>query len=453
MTTNTYDALRTTTVGTSTPSVTLDLTGITGYTDLVLVSNVRINQSTSSDIYCQPNGVGTANKGFTFLIGNGSTATSGRASNDANIRIGAGTGTSQASGIFATSISHFMNYSNTTTFKTILSRGSDATNAAQAIVGLFPSTNAITSIVIYGNAGVNILAGSTFSLYGIAAEGTTPAPKATGGAIYSDSTHYYHVFGSTGVFTPASTLSCDYLVVAGGGGGGGQQGGGGGAGGLRAFASASLSATNYAVTVGGGGNGGFGSANRGTNGTNSTFNSNSVTGGGGGASNAVAASSGGSGGGGGINSSAAGAGNAGSYSPVEGFAGGNPATVDGGAGGGGAGAVGVSKDSSGNGKNGGTGVSIYNSIDFSTWLTATGLGTLGKLAGGGGGGTSSPYIVGVGGAGGGGTGGNVEQQLPLPYQNGVFASGGGGGGGSQFNGNAYGGNGGSGVVVIRYLKA
>jgi hypothetical protein len=165
---NTYESIATQTLGSDQASVTFS--SIPGtYTDLVLISNVRINQSNSSDIYCQPNGVGTANKSFTFVIGNGSTASSARGTNDANIRIGAGTGTSQASGIFGTSISNFMNYSNTTTFKTILSRGSDATNAAQAIVGLFPSTNAITSIVIYGNNSVNILSGSTFSLFGIKA--------------------------------------------------------------------------------------------------------------------------------------------------------------------------------------------------------------------------------------------------------------------------------------------
>jgi hypothetical protein len=164
----TYTPIATQTLSADAASVTFS--SISGsYTDLVLISNVRINQSSSSDLYCQPNGVSTANKGFTFLIGNGTTASSARGSNDANIRIGAGTGTSQASGIFGTSISNFMNYSNTTTFKTILSRGSDATNATQAIVGLFPSTNAITSIVIYGNNSVNILSGSTFSLYGILA--------------------------------------------------------------------------------------------------------------------------------------------------------------------------------------------------------------------------------------------------------------------------------------------
>ena len=40
---NTYVALRTETVAVATSSVTFDLTGISGYTDLLLVSSVKNN--------------------------------------------------------------------------------------------------------------------------------------------------------------------------------------------------------------------------------------------------------------------------------------------------------------------------------------------------------------------------------------------------------------------------
>jgi hypothetical protein len=83
---------------------------------------------------------------------------------------------------------------------------------------------------------------STFYLYGVAALGTTPAivPYATGGdTIMTDGTYWYHTFVSSGTFTPAKAISCDYLVVAGGGGGGkGANSGGGGAGGLRSTVTA-----------------------------------------------------------------------------------------------------------------------------------------------------------------------------------------------------------------------
>lgn len=443
---NTYVALRTETVAVATSTITFNLSGISGYTDLVFVATPLC--STASNLSFQFNGDTASNYSATGVAGSGSAPFSWRQTSSTVPYLGfySYTDTNSSSNIISV-----MNYSNSTTFKTFLCRASNATAGVEGIVGTWRNTAAITSVVFRFTGGANFNVGSTISLYGIA-NADQGAAKATGGIITEDSQYWYHTFGASGAFVPKQSLTCDYVVVAGGGGGGGQQGGGGGAGGLRAFASASLSATSYAVTIGSGGPGGFGNQSRGTNGNNSTFNSNSVTGGGGGATNSIAAGSGGSGGGGGINSSANGSGNAGSYSPVEGFAGGATSSGDGGAGGGGAGAAGVAKNSSGNGRDGGTGVSVYNSIDFSTWLTTTGISSSGKLAGGGGGGTSSPYTVGEGGAGGGGRGGNVEQQQPLSYQHGQANTGGGAGGGSQFNANAYGGNGGSGVVIIRYSK-
>jgi len=442
---NTYTELATQTLGTAASTVTFSSIP-SGYTDLIIVSSLLGTVGQNQNI--RFNNDSASNYSNTYLEGDGSSAFSGRRSNQTSlidfgiIRTTANT--------FSTNILQIQNYSNTTTYKTALTRNGLASTALQAVVGLWRSTSAINRIDLSPGSG-NFEVGSTFSLYGIA-NADQGAAKATGGIITEDSQYWYHTFGASGAFIPKQSLTCDYLVVAGGGGGGGQQGGGGGAGGLRAFASASFTATSYAVTIGSGGPGGFGNSSRGTNGNNSTFNSNSVTGGGGGATNAIAAGSGGSGGGGGINSSANGSGNAGSYSPVEGFAGGATSSGDGGGGGGGAGAAGVAKNGSGNGRDGGTGVSIYNSIDFSNWLTAAGISSSGKLAGGGGGGTSSSFAVGAGGAGGGGTGGNVEQQQPLAYQHGQANTGGGAGGGSQFNANAYGGNGGSGVIVIRYAK-
>jgi hypothetical protein len=449
---NTYTELLRTTIGTNTTVVTLSSIP-QGYTDLRLVI-VPASSSGTNGIRMRINSDSTSAYSATYLTGNGTSAVSARETSVANMTLGWFTGISTTLGTTMWELD-FLNYSNTTTNKTVLFKTRIASQAAESSVGLWRNTAAITSLSFnisqFGSSTGDFIPGSTFSLYGIA-NADQGAAKATGGIITEDSQYWYHTFGATGAFIPKQSLTCDYLVVAGGGGGGGQQGGGGGAGGLRAFASASFTATSYAVTIGSGGPGGFGNSSRGTNGNNSTFNSNSVTGGGGGATNSIAAGSGGSGGGGGINSSANGSGNAGSYSPVEGFAGGATSSGDGGAGGGGAGAVGVAKNGSGNGRDGGTGVSIYNSIDFSTWLTAAGISSSGKLAGGGGGGTSAPYIVGIGGAGGGGTGGNVEQQQPLAYQHGQANTGGGAGGGSQFNANAYGGNGGSGVVVIRYAK-
>ena len=60
------------------------------------------------------------------------------------------------------SITHFMNYSNTTTYKTLLTRANNANNGVNAEVNLWRSTAAITSISIN-----SLKAGTTFNLYGI----------------------------------------------------------------------------------------------------------------------------------------------------------------------------------------------------------------------------------------------------------------------------------------------
>jgi hypothetical protein len=64
----------------------------------------------------------------------------------------------------------FMNYSNATTYKTVLSRSNVAASASvSANVGLWRNTAAITSIKLYVYPSYNFVAGSTFTLYGIKA--------------------------------------------------------------------------------------------------------------------------------------------------------------------------------------------------------------------------------------------------------------------------------------------
>jgi len=450
MPTNTYVALRTTTLGTAVNSVTFDLTGITGYTDIKLVMNASYS---SEDYTCfQFNGDTATNYSETPIVGNGSSVSSGRAANRAFIFTQAVAGTSVPFMVQ----SNFMNYSNSTTYKTVLSRSDCASRDVTASVGLWRSTAAITSIKVYGLTGANFQVGSTFSLYGIQAWAPETSPKATGGYVYQDSTYWYHSFPFSGTFTPNQSITADVLVVAGGGGGGGAfLGGGGGAGGVRAFASQSLTATGYTCTVGAGGAGGaFGA--KGSSGATTTFNTSSSSGGGGGGTYAslTAGVNGGSGGGGsGDSASSGGSGNTGSYSPVEGFAGGgsNSAAPNYGAGGGGgASAVGASGTGSGGGA-GGAGTDTYNSINFSTWLTATGIGSSTKVAGGGGGATAGgASTVGAGGVGGGGAGGDLSTNGQ--GVSGLVSTGAGGGGSERGGGSKPGGNGGSGVIIVRYAK-
>jgi hypothetical protein len=61
-----------------------------------------------------------------------------------------------------------MDYSNTTTNKTNLTRSNNVGNGLAAVVGMWRNTNAITSIRFFPDSG-NFSTGSTFRLYGIQA--------------------------------------------------------------------------------------------------------------------------------------------------------------------------------------------------------------------------------------------------------------------------------------------
>jgi hypothetical protein len=62
-----------------------------------------------------------------------------------------------------------MDYANTTTYKTVLSRGNEAAAEVNAEVGLWRSTVAITSLALDLETGIDFSIGSNFKLYGIQA--------------------------------------------------------------------------------------------------------------------------------------------------------------------------------------------------------------------------------------------------------------------------------------------
>jgi hypothetical protein len=410
------------------------------YTDLVLVATVKLTSSNTDRLFLQFNGDTATNYSATYLQGDGSAAASGRFSSVSEMRF-----YNQSTADFYPNIIHIMNYANSTTYKTAIGRSSAAAISATATVGLWRSTAAITQVDV--KSPNTFTSGSTFTLYGIDAQASVLA-KATGGqTITKDANYWYHVFNSSGTFTPSQSVTADILVIAGGGGAGYNNGGGGGAGGLLAHNSQSLtSGTSYTITIGAGGVENTG------NGSNSQFGSltASVGGGGGGNYYAVNGLSGGSGGGGGAQpfgeSPFLGAGNGGSPTSGQGNAGGagqsngHPNHLGGG--GGGAGAAGTSAAS---GSHGGNGASTYSS-----WGSATGTGqNIGGTywyAGGGGGGRSNQN-GGTGGNGGGGNGGGNIGPRPGTANTG-------GGGGAQPNqgtgSNLAGQAGGSGIVIVRY---
>jgi hypothetical protein len=436
---NTYTELLKTTVGTATSSVTLDLTGISGYTDLRLVIN-GTSTVTGYAFTLGVNGDTGSNYSQTLLSGNGASAQSARYSDATNTSMYLGGWVNgYDSAAPSTILVDLMNYSNTTTNKSILWRSNSASRNVEVGVILWRNTAAITSVIIYAQSGSNIAVGSTFSLYGISAIGGS-SPKATGGEVYSDSSYWYHAFPMSGNFVPNQSITADVLVIA-GGGSAGRASGGGGAGGVQYATSQSLTAQNYAVTIGGGGSISAGSG-VGVKGSNSTFGS-IITANGGGAGTRVNGTTTGTGGSGGGVANAntpgsASAGTGGTFYGNAGAAGGGSSY----GGGGGAGQAGQIL-SGGNGLN-----------TWSSWASATGSGVSGYYAGGGGpvqNGNSGPY---PGGSGGGGAGGiSTTGSTAGNGTSGTISTGGGGGGGGiGAVTDGEGGLGGSGIVIVRYAK-
>ena len=158
----TYEPIYSTTLVSNQTSVNLSSFG--GYTDLVLI--VAGNSSAAGAAYTlQFNGDTASNYSQTYLYGSGSgSGASGRGSNGTEMNIG---NTDQSNN--QTTIINIMNYANTTTYKTVISKGGGATIGAISYVGLWrKSPEAITSIRLGVNTGT-INTNSVISLYGIKA--------------------------------------------------------------------------------------------------------------------------------------------------------------------------------------------------------------------------------------------------------------------------------------------
>ena len=142
------------------------------YTDLVLVSSARSAAGDRvSAFYFDLNGLTSNIYSRTYLLGDGSSASSGRATSQGLGQLGTNTGTVSDGGVFAITTSHIMNYTNTNTYKTVISRNNiqqpTAGASVSAYINLVQTTAAVTSLTLYTVS--SFVAGSTFTLYGIAA--------------------------------------------------------------------------------------------------------------------------------------------------------------------------------------------------------------------------------------------------------------------------------------------
>lgn len=142
------------------------------YTDLVLVFYARSTFSISlHQSYIQVNG-SASGYSSTRLVGDGASASSSRATAQTGMYPGALPGGSSTAGVFGAQTVHFLNYSNTSKFKTILARtGADLSGSGttELAASLWSNTAAISSILLQNVDGVAFASGSTATLYGIKA--------------------------------------------------------------------------------------------------------------------------------------------------------------------------------------------------------------------------------------------------------------------------------------------
>jgi hypothetical protein len=161
--TATYEKIATTTLGSAAASTTFST--ISGsYTDLVLIASIK-GSTNDEPVLIEFNSDTGSNYSQTLIYGTGSAVGSQRQTSQTSMRIGSGNSNTN----FDTYIANVQNYSNSTTYKTVVSREASAGIVVTATAGLWRSTSAITSILIKRSSG-NIATGSTFTLYGIKAE-------------------------------------------------------------------------------------------------------------------------------------------------------------------------------------------------------------------------------------------------------------------------------------------
>jgi hypothetical protein len=162
---STYTPIATYTVtGSSTSTYTFSSIPST-YTDLRVIASVK--NTGGGSMQMQFNSDTASNYSQTLLIGDGSSATSTRASSNTQIEFSWYDTSSTNYGVY---IADLMNYANTTTYKTILTRMGLASSNTIANVALWRKSPiaAITSITLKLNS-FNFAADTTFTLYGIAA--------------------------------------------------------------------------------------------------------------------------------------------------------------------------------------------------------------------------------------------------------------------------------------------
>ena len=165
----TYEPISNQTISSDVATVTFSSIPQT-YTDLVLVTNFGGFSSSYDNIWGIYFNGSTANSySGTVMYGDGGTAATTRRTTsnaDGHILFWRVSNTTIAS----VGVVNIMNYTNTTTYKTVFARSSSTSSWSASHAGLWQSTSAITSVTLrWLDSNQKYKAGSTFTLYGIKA--------------------------------------------------------------------------------------------------------------------------------------------------------------------------------------------------------------------------------------------------------------------------------------------
>jgi hypothetical protein len=168
---STYTQIASTTLTSSTTSVTLSNLG--SYTDLIIIASVQgSRQPWGGDLLCRFNGDSGANYPHGLLRGSSAGTATAQYTGESQINLGGEMGASGSN--FGVYYIFLPNYRNTSIHKNVIVQsgiaGTDYNAGNNMTVGIWKNTAAITSInLTNSNGAYNLLAGSTFSVYGITA--------------------------------------------------------------------------------------------------------------------------------------------------------------------------------------------------------------------------------------------------------------------------------------------
>ena len=159
---STYTSIATTTLGSAGTSVNFNSIAGT-YTDLIIIAQLK-GDAVNTTSGLRFNSDTGSNYSATAISGDSSGAFSWR--NTSTTRINMENTGASYNNVWGQYTIQIMNYANSTTYKTTLIRSGAATGETNAIVGLWRSTSAITSVNLLATSGT-WAAGSTFTLYGV----------------------------------------------------------------------------------------------------------------------------------------------------------------------------------------------------------------------------------------------------------------------------------------------